>query len=231
MSVCLAPACAAVSLGLGPFGFLCVPHALAVAQAAPGRPQAPERPDMRGRCWGALLACPEPAVTATPHGRWCAEHRPAAAPVPPERAASTVDALGPALLAGAALTMRGLGATLLRTESTYGAVEGEPGAEVIAARPCARSAPRLAVTLEPDDERAPRNARSLARAAAGAGWSVRLRWVAEADSLVLRAWRGPLLVVASWEGGKFEAGWAQRGRDLPVRLGARQVTALVKAAP
>lgn len=211
---CLAPACGLDALELGPYGFLCVPHALAVAQVAPTWARDPftvtERLAMR-RKWRD-----EP---------WT-DHD-----VKIEHGPSKADALEPELLAAAALAMRALGATLLRIEPTYGAVDGLPEHEVIPARAIPVAGPSRALTVRQDAEQVPRTARSIAKAASAGGWSVRLRWVPGVDSLVLRAWRGSLLVVVTFLGGKFDTAWAMRGRDLPIALGARQAAALVKAAP
>lgn len=226
--LCLAPTCAKPTLGLGVFGFLCLDHALTMVEA-PRR--APERPDLRGRCWGEGMACAAAAVTVTAHGGYCDDHRPEQ-PKPVHRT-STPDEEREEQLAVLAVLQRIEGSSIsiegpsLWATRSYGDSDEPPYVTRSVTYPRATPARASAITL--DDERVPRTARGMARGAKG--WSVRLRAVDEPASLVLRAWRGPLLVVACWVGGSFESAWVQHSRGLPVRLQARQAGALLKAAP
>lgn len=229
MTACLAPACLTPRLELGVYGFLCLDHALTLVEVAPPARQAPSRPDLRGRCWGDGLSCLSLAVTVTAHGGYCRAH----APIQPRPYVNTPTEAEEREGQLAALAVMGAfpGATIspeapsLWATRSYGDSEG---VEVIPGRRYARP-PSRAVTVTLDDERVPRTARGMARSAKG--WSVRLRAVDEPASLVLRAWRGPLLIVASWFEGSFESAWVQHSRGLPMRLQARQASALLKAAP
>lgn len=227
MTTCLAPACPSPRLDLGTFAFLCLDHALSMVAPAPA---VRTLVDLRGRCWGEGLTCPSRAVTVTAHGGYCREHVP---PQPvievdtPTEAEERESQLAALAVMGAfpGSTISPDGPSLWATRA-YGDAEGH---EVIPGRYYARTTPCRAFTITLDDERVPRTARGMARSAKG--WSVRLRAVDEPASLVLRAWRGPLLVVASWFEGSFESAWIQHSRGLPVRLGAREAGKLLKAAP
>ncbi len=223
---CLAPACPTPRLDLGTFGFLCLEHALSMV--APAR-QAPDRPDLRGRCWGSGMTCSRPATTVTPHGGYCRAHAPIQPKpyvhVPSEAEERQCQLAVLSVLGGLpGASIDSAGPSLWATRS-YGDSEG---VEVIPGRHYPRP-PSRACTVTLDDDRVPRTARGMARNAKG--WSVRLRAVDDPPSLVLRAWRGPLLVVASWYEGSFESAWVQHSRGLPMRLQARQAGALLKAAP
>jgi hypothetical protein len=169
------------------------------------------------------------AQTVTAHGTWCREHAPAQ-PKVPQRVNDDSD--GRAEQLAVLAVTAGLGGVVeairpnLWAARSYGD-HGDPP-QVVTARPYARSTPARASTVTLTDERVPRTARSLAKAAKG--WSVRLRHVEDPPSTVLRAWRGPLLIVATWEGGSFATAWVQHSRGLPMALGARQAGALLKAA-
>jgi hypothetical protein len=225
MSTCLAPACDQPKLDLGVWEFLCLEHALEAA--SPRR--APDRPDLRGRCWGEGLTCQAPASTITPHGTYCAGH----APSQPSLVAYVEgdDELRSEQLAVLAVTsilggrVESIRANLWSPRS-YG--ESDEPARVVPGRTYARQSPARASTVALDDPRVPRNARAMAKAAKG--WSVRLRVVDDPPSLVLRAWRGSLLVVASWENASFVSAWVQHSKGVPMRLQARQASALLKAA-
>lgn len=215
--------CPTVALGGGTFWFLCLEHALAVATVGPR--SAPVRPDLRGRCWGDVLECPAPAVTSTPHGGYCEAHRPGM-PTPAVRVAVDRDEALPELLTAAAACMAGLGAVPIRSEPRYGDIAGS--VPLRTARAHYDRTPSRAELVNPEDPRVPRAARAAALAARG--WSIRLTVTTDPDSTLLRSWRGPLLVVARWESGKFAAAWLQASSDLPIRLGARQATAILKSA-
>lgn len=238
MTACLAPECPSPRLDLGVWAFLCLDHALSMvtlpadvsgSSGIPNR-SAPDRPDLRGRCWGDGMTCAALAVTVTAHGGYCRPHAPRQ-PIPhvdtPTEAEEREGQLAVLAIMGAfpGSTISPEGPSLWATRS-YGDAEG---VEVIPGRRYPRSTPSRAVTVTLDDERVPRTARGMARSAKG--WSVRLRAVDEPASLVLRAWRGPLLVVASWFEGSFESAWVQHSTSMPMRLQARQAAALLKAAP
>lgn len=226
MTACLAPACPSPKLGLGIWEFLCLEHALSMVAPAPAVRQLV---DLRGRCWGEGLTCPSPAVTVTAHGGYCRAHAPIQ-PVPHVRTPTEAEerecqvAVLSVLNGYPGATIDTGGPSLWATRA-YGDSEGS---EVIPGRSYART-PSRASTVTLDDERVPRTARGMARNAKG--WSVRLRAVDEPASVVLRAWRGPLLVVACWTGGAFTSAWVQHSRGLPMRLQARQAGTLLKAAP
>lgn len=99
-----------------------------------------------------------------------------------------------------------------------------------------------AVRVPADAVIVPSGARNLAKHAAMSGWSSVLTYARGtrptakwepgniADSIVFRAWRGPLLVVATYIDGKFSTGWLQRGRGQPIPLGARPLAAVLKTS-
>lgn len=227
MSTCLAPACPSPRLDLGTFAYLCLDHALSMV---PISRNAPERPDLAGRCWGAAMTCSAPATAVTAHGGYCAEHLPAqprpvvVEPDVEDERSSQVAVLG-VLNAFTGARLESSRANLWASRA-YGDREG---VEVTPSRHYA-SSPSRAVTVELDDERVPRNARSMAKAK---GWSVSLRYVEDMEdsSLLLKAWRGAFLLVARWEDGKFATAWLQHSRGMPMRLQARQASAFLKAAP
>lgn len=239
MSTCLAPACPSPRLDLGTFAFLCLEHALSMhsgtsTAAAPMSysASAPQRPDLRGRCWGDGLTCPRPTTARTAHGGYCGEHLPAqprpieAEPgVEDERATQVAVLAVMAAFAGAKVESTRAN---LWASRAYGDSEG---VQITPSRHYARTSSR-AVAVELDDDRVPRNARAMARTR---GWSVSLRYACaqgEApESLALKAWRGPYLIVATWHGGKFATAWLQHSRGMPVSLGARQAGAFLKVAP
>lgn len=233
MTACLAPECPDPRLDLGDLWMLCLEHALAAFAATPPARQAPSRPDLRGRCWGDGMSCVTPAVTLTAHGGYCRAHVPAQ-PRPPHVVESEQEqregqlAVLAAMAAFPGASISPEGPSLWATRA-YGDSEG---VQVVPGRAYART-PSRACTVTLDDERVPRTARGMARSAKG--WSVRLRAVDQAvdlpASLVLRAWRGPLLVVACWTDAAFVSAWVQHSKSLPMRLQARQAAALLKAAP
>lgn len=117
-------ACPAPALGGGRYPMLCLEHAVVAYRHAPKGISAAERLALRGRCWGDALSCPVPAVTVTAHGSWCRTHAPDRPEVPARAAngpspVSAVD-LPPEVVAAVVLTMRELGATVLREQRTYG---------------------------------------------------------------------------------------------------------------
>jgi hypothetical protein len=228
MTACLAPACPSPKLGLGTFAFLCLDHALSMVAPTPAVRQLV---DLRGRCWGDGLSCHMTAVTVTAHGGYCRAHapiqpKPHVAEGPSEAEERECQLAVLSVMSGyPGATIDTAGPSLWGTRS-YGDAEGS---EVIPGRRYARTTVSRASTIPMADDRVPRTARGMARNAKG--WSVRLRAVDEPPSLVLRAWRGPLLVVACWVGGSFESAWVQHSRGLPMRLQARQAATLLKAAP
>lgn len=227
MSACLAPECAKPTLDLGTWAFLCLDHALSVVAPAPVRTLV----DLRGRCWGDGLTCTATRVTITAHGGYCADHKPAQ-PIP-----TVIVEDEPEVRAGQLATLAVMGAFPGSTISS----EGPPlwatrsygdeatSTNCVSGRAYPRATVSRASTIPFADERVPRTARGMAGGAKG--WSVRLRAVDEPASVVLRAWRGPLLVVACWTEGAFTSAWVQHSRGLPMRLQARQAGALLKAAP
>lgn len=101
-----------------------------------------------------------------------------------------------------------------------------------------------AVRVPADAAIVPGGARSLAKHAAAGAWSCTVTYARGTkpkaidnwepadvvDSVVVRAWRGPLLVVATYIDGKFKTGWLQRGRAQPIPLGARQLSTVLKVS-
>lgn len=225
--LCLAPSCTSPKLDLGAWAFLCLEHALEAVAPPPVRALL----DLRGRCWGEAMTCTSPAITLTAHGTYCRGHAPTQ-PKPPivevdeddERASQLAVLTIMSSFEGSTISKDG---PSLWATRAYG--DSDEPANVTRSVTYPRSTPSRASTITLDDERVPRTARGMARSAKG--WSVRLRAVDEPASVVLRAWRGPLLVVACWVEGSFESAWVQHSRGLPYRLQARQAGALLKAAP
>lgn len=218
MTACLVPVCDAQSLDLGVWAFLCLEHAL---EAHTGRRAAPERLDLRGRCWGEGLSCTSPATTVTAGGTFCATHAPMQ-PRPAERhvddtderagqlatlavlnafPGSRVEAVRPNLQAPIVET---IGAPL-RLRYLYGSTEDVPPAEI------------------------PRGVKAFANAATAGRWDFRVLRAVRHDRVLLRAWRGSLLLLAWWDGGKFGGAGLQHSRGMPMDLNATQATRLLRA--
>lgn len=231
MTTCLAPSCEAPKLALGVWEFLCLAHALEVTSTPPAPAQPRRLVNLRGRCWHDGMTCPSPATASTAHGGYCDEHGPAQ----PKVTAIVEDEYE--LRAGqlAVLAVMGAfpGSTISPDDRTLWATraygEEATSTNCIAGRTYPRSTPSRAITVNLDDPRVTKTARGMARGAKG--WSVRLRAVDEPASLNLRAWRGSLLVVASWVEGSFVGAWLQQSHGQPVRLGAREAGKLLKLAP
>lgn len=226
---CLAPTCTSPKLDLGTWAFLCLEHALEAVE--PIREVAVrELLDLRGRCWGEVMTCASPAVTITAHGTYCRAHAPIQPSIPivedqgDELAAQLAVLAAMGAFAGATISQ---GGPSLWASRVYG--DEATSTNCLSGRTYPRAIAPRASTITLDDERVPRTARGMARSAKG--WSVRLRAVDEPASVVLRAWRGSLLVVACWTGGSFTSGWIQHSQGQPLRLQARQAGALLKAAP
>lgn len=264
MTTCLAPRCASGTF-LEVLGFLppqqpalgvvlCLQH---VAAAASPVRRAPERPDLRGRCWGDALTCPNPRVTVNPHGGWCEQHAPwHAEPRPFVPRGLEDERLEPDVLEAAVTVMRTFpGSTIAGTGRAYSLPEDAFGPQLVIDRGGRKPAPWIPPVVAARNatvDEVPTGARSMAKAAEEAGWSCTTRYArgwmpnyrAEistpngvmpgvkgvVESVVVRAWRGPLFVVGSWHGGKFAKGWLQCGRALPTQLAARQITAVLRSA-
>lgn len=227
MSTCLVPVCDEPKLDLGAWAFLCREHALEAVQG----PSARTLIDLRGRCWGLGMRCEWRATTITAHGTYCPAHAP-----PQPKPALLVEDEGEVRQGQlAVLAVMGAfpGSTISPEDRSLWAtrVYGDEATSTncLSGRTYPRAAPCRASTITLEDERVPRTARGMARSAKG--WSVRIRAVDDPQSVVLRAWRGPLLVVVCWTGGSFTSAWVQHSRSQPFRLQARQASALLKAAP
>ena len=223
MTACLAPTCVAEILALGDWWFLCVDHAIE-AHVSSTSTKAPERPDLRGRCWGDALTCLRPAVTLGPHGGYCAEHAKPPKPVPaPRDSASLPDAERVEQLATLAVLNAFQGAQVeirpnlrapqfegtakpLSLKYLYGPTEDVPPAEIS------------------------RGVKILANAAKAGKWDLTVKRAQRYDRVALRAWRGRFLLLALWDDGSFAGAWLQGGGQT-LDLNAGQAAKLLRAAP
>lgn len=177
----------------------------------------------------------------------------------PHRPDPTVrdERLLPEILDAAVAVMRGFpGAEIVRTGPTY----GTDGTQFPPQRSICRPGPSLDRWIPPvipardaTVDEVPTGARSMARTAEQAGWSTRTRfargwepdfrapaivtpagWIPQSkglvDSVVVRAWRGPLLAEGVWRHGRFSESRLQRGLDMPIPFGFRQLIAVLRSA-
>lgn len=218
MTACLVPACAAQSLDLGVWAFLCLEHAL---EAQTGRRAAPDRPDLRGRCWGEGLTCHMTAVTITPHGGYCREH----APPQPK------------------LTQRGVDADAERAEqlAVLAVMNAFSGAKVETIRPNLQApqydGPTKTLKLQylygPTEEVPPaewgRGLKMFTNAATEGKWDFRVYRALRHDRVLLRAWKGSFLMLAWWTEGEFGSAGLQQSKGFPVWLNSEQARRLLRA--
>jgi hypothetical protein len=218
---CLAPRCGLPELGLGVWSFLCLDHALA-AHAGPSR--APERPDLRGRCWGDALTCSRPASTISPHGTYCASHAKAEHSIPPPRDAFDRAAEERAeQLATLAVMNAFQGANVEAIRANLKAPDYTP-------RPI-----RHRLLFGPVEDVPPaewsRGVKGFTNAAKAGRWDFRVQRATAHDRVLLRAWRNALLIVAAWDSGSFTFAWLQHSSSPTIDLNATQAKNLLKAAP
>lgn len=163
----------------------------------------------------------------------------------------------PEILDAAVAVMRAFpGAEIVKTTRSYGL----DGTQFPPRRLTHRPGPTVDRWIPPEvpardatADEVPTGARSMARTAEQTGWSTSTRyargwepdfrapaivtpggWIPQSkglvDSVVVRAWRGPLLATAAWRHGRFAVGWLQRGLDTPVPFGFRQLIAVLRSA-